>query len=80
MRTRKMRQESFPLRTEIENDVVAFNNVLKRGIKCMPLYELLCNCHPLYRADYARKLQKEDRISETVMKEFTSKQPLHETI
>lgn len=80
MRVRKMKQESFPLRTEIENDVTAFNKVLKRGIKCMPLYELLCNCHPLYRADYAHRLQKEDRISETVMKEFTAIQPLHETI
>ena len=80
MRVRKMKQESFPLRTEIENDVVAFNKMLKRRIKCMPLYELLCNCHPLYRADYARKLQKEDYITEEVMKEFTAKQLLHETI
>ena len=69
----KIEQMQFPLRTEIENDVMAFNKVLKPIVKFMPLYELLCNCHPLYRFDYARKLKSEGYFTDDQVKEFKTK-------
>jgi hypothetical protein len=80
MRTRKKVEERFPLRIEIENDVAAFNKHLKKRVRCMSLYVLLCNCHPLYRANHARNLLKDGYIDENTAKEFTAKQPLIEII
>ncbi len=81
MRVRKKsKQERFPLRKEIENDVVAFNKVLKPVVKTLPLYELLCCCHPLYRANYARKLEKAGYFDSKTTKEFTTDPTLFSTL
>ena len=69
----KIEQPQFPLRTEIENDVMAFNKFLKPVVRFMPLYELLCNCHPLYRAGYARRLKSEGYCTDNQVKEFKTK-------
>ncbi|MCK9431111.1 MAG: hypothetical protein M0R17_14145 [Candidatus Omnitrophica bacterium] len=63
-------QETFPLRTEIENSVTAFNKILKDEVKYMPLYILLCNCHPLYRKDYAIRLHKMGKMNEITARKF----------
>lgn len=66
----KVLQEQFPLRNEIEHTVTAFDKDLKNEVKFMPLFVLLCNCHPLYRADYARKLYDMGKISHNEVNEF----------
>jgi len=63
METKEL-QVTFPLRKQIELSVTAFNSILKDEVKFMPLKVLLNNCHPLYRADYARKLHKEGYFSD----------------
>ncbi|MCK9430609.1 MAG: hypothetical protein M0R17_11475, partial [Candidatus Omnitrophica bacterium] len=63
-------QETFPLRTEIENSVTAFNKILKDEVKYMPLYILLCNCHPAYRKDYAIQLYKMGKMDERTARTF----------
>jgi hypothetical protein len=63
-------QERFSLRKEIETTVISCNKFLRDEVKFMTLYILLCNCHPLYRSDYARKLFAMGKLSENQAKEF----------
>lgn len=72
METKEL-QETFPLRKQIELSVTAFNQVLKDKVKFMPLVVLLNNCHPLYRADYARKLHREGRFSDKELAQYINK-------
>jgi len=58
-------------REVMEIDVCAINKPLKEKVKDMDIMELLRNCHPVYRVDYARALHKEGTITEEQMKEFT---------
>lgn len=57
-------------RKQIEIDVCAVNKPLREKVKDMDIMELLRNCHPAYRVDYARVLYKDGIITEAQMKEF----------
>jgi len=46
------------LRKEMETDVVSINKPLRKTVKNMTWKQLLANCHPIYREDYANKLVK----------------------
>jgi hypothetical protein len=59
------------IRKELEMDVEAHNTPLGDYVKRMSLMRLLRNCHPLYRADYARKLFTQGLISKNRARLFT---------
>lgn len=72
METKEL-QVTFPLRKQIELSVTSFNSILKDEVKFMPLTILLNNCHPLYRADYARKLYREGYFSDKELAQYINK-------
>jgi hypothetical protein len=57
-------------RQEIENDVRACNSVLNDMVAGMSLIELLCNCHPMNRAEYAYRLYKEKELTKVEASQF----------
>ena len=58
-------------RHEIEINVGAINTPLKSKVREMSLVELLCNCHPASRADWASKLYKEKLLTKEEALQFT---------
>lgn len=65
----KLKRKS-EVRKMLEREVAAFNSPLRRAVKSMDTVILLRNCHPLYRADYARKLYNLGEITEAQEFEF----------
>lgn len=61
------------MRQELESAVISVNAPLKDEVKNMSLVTLLRNCHPIYRADYARLLHQNGQITKDEMEEFTKK-------
>jgi len=59
------------MRKELESAVVGVNRHLKDTVQNMEPIELLRNCHPLYRKEYARDLYHTGQITEAEMTEFT---------
>ena len=59
------------MRKELEAAVIGVNRHLKEKVREMDLIELLRNCHPLYRKEYARNLYHTGQITEAEMTEFT---------
>ena len=57
-------------RQEIENDVRGVNSVLRNIIAEMSLVELLCNCHPICRGEYAYRLYKEKQLTKAEASQF----------
>jgi hypothetical protein len=58
-------------RQEIEINVCAVNSALKSKVEKMTLIELLRNCHPSPRSDWARKLYKDKQLTKEEANEFT---------
>jgi len=58
-------------RERIEIDVCAVNTVLREKVSTMSLVELLCNCHPLNRGEFAFKLYKEKLLTKEEAAKFT---------
>jgi hypothetical protein len=57
-------------RNELEYNVMAVNKVLKEKVPTMTILELLRNCHPSIRAEYANKFYKEKLLTENELHEF----------
>jgi hypothetical protein len=75
-RRMKELQLTFPLHREIEQTVTSFNQRVKDEVKYMSLTVLLNNCHPLYRAEYARALYKDGYLTVEQTKVYTKQIPL----
>jgi hypothetical protein len=58
-------------REHIEIDVCAVNTVLREKVSTMSLVELLCNCHPLHRGEWAYKLYREKQLTKEEASKFT---------
>lgn len=57
-------------RQEIESNVRSVNTVLVEKIPTMSLIELLRNCHPSYRGEWAYRLYKEQKLTKEEAREF----------
>jgi len=68
------------MRKQIESSVVAVNKHLKETVSQMSLMELLRNCHPLYRDDYARALHRAGQISKSEMESITKQEKIQKPI
>ena len=74
-RTRtRLIQKTFPLRKVIECNVTAMNKYLKPIVKYLPLYELLCLCHPADRYMYARRLERDGYLKHSTVRKFKTKE------
>ena len=60
-------------RTQLESAVIGVNKYLEPVVKDMDLVSLLRDCHPLYRADYARELHREGLLTKEELEKFTHK-------
>jgi hypothetical protein len=58
------------LRRELENYVIAWNNLLKDVVVEMDYIILLRNANPTFRSDYAYRLLREGLITKEEAKEF----------
>lgn len=58
-------------RKELELSVGAMNKPLQERVESMTLIELLRNCDPVYRSDFASRLYKAGDLKKEEAKEFT---------
>jgi len=74
MGTRLIKPSPETLRQEIETNVMAFNKYLDEAIEHMNWHQLLCNCHPIERSEFAWRLYKGKLINrEDTIKYSTKK-------
>jgi hypothetical protein len=59
------------IRQEIEMDVVGINFPLREAVQEMPLLELLRNCHPQNRGEFAHRLYRAGELTKEQAREFT---------
>ena len=62
MKTRQIKPDLKTLRQEMITNVRAFNKYLHEAVKKMDWHQLLCNCHPVERSDFAWRLYKKKEI------------------
>ena len=59
------------IRKELELSVGAMNKPLQGKVSSMTLVELLRNCDPMFRSDFANRLYKLNELEREDAKEFT---------
>ena len=59
------------IRQEMEMDVVGVNSPLREVVREIPLLELLRNCHPQNRGEFAHRLYRAGELTKEQAREFT---------
>ena len=68
--------EPQTLRQKIEANILGVNKYLKDAVKQMTCEELLANCHPAERHDYAWKLYRVGELSWVDLQRISPKKEL----